>query len=508
MTYKKTLILALLLSSFAAQARGLVFDAVSLSKHKADALWFNSDNAAGLSFHPINDFNSVGFLYGLGKGNFHLMQEGSSYADLGFDTQGAVRAGKFSLWGKFSYNNITEDGAMFNTMLFNPFDERKLYGVADSVSSKWKRQAYLLEFKAGLPLSGKRLYAGLHLRYSNSIAAKQNDPRAESYKYFITLKPSLVYSSPVGAFGLNGYYSNEFERSVPSLSNSSEPQSVYILKGLGNFTKESVGSGGLNTMYYRINTFGASAQYGYEGKGLELLAEAGLLYHFTKTTQSATRPLNMGSVEVLDIKASLQALFGQKKSQKLSLYFLNRVSEGTEHTSIWGKDSGRWEVKSSAIMSVYSTLKAGASYDFFIMEGNFWRWKYHTGLAWKNKKDEYKLPKSVFSYSKAEINVALDRNFLISSSSISAGLGGGYSKSLSGKYSYSGIRSKDAPATLWYPHDLRILTSDYIRAYISAGYSGKIKKDININVSVSLAWLYAGGDLMRLSPSFSLGLLF
>lgn len=497
-----------MLSSFAAGAKGLVFDGVSLGKHKADALWLNSDNAAGLSLSPVGDFNSVGFLYGFSRGDFHLMQEGGSNSDFGFDTQGAKKAGKFRLWGRFAYNNIMEDGTRFNTMLFNPFDERKLYGVADSVYSKWKRQAYILEFKAGLPLFGKRLHAGLHLRYSNSIAAKQNDPRAESYQYFITLKPSLVYSSPFGAFGLSGYYSNEFERSVPSLSNSSEPQYVYILKGLGNFTKETVGSSGLNTMYYRINTFGASLQYGYEGGSFDVLAEGGVLYHLTKTAQSATRPLNMGSVDVLDIKAVFQALFGQKKSQKLSLCFLQRISEGTEHTSIWGTDSGLWEVKSSAVMSVYSTLNAKASYDFFIMDGPFWRWKYHASLSWKNKKDEYKLPNSVFAYSKADINIALDRNFRIASSSISAGLGGSYSKNISGKYSYSGMNSKAAPAMLWYPHDLRILTSDYIKASISAGYSSKIKKDININISASLAWLYAGADAMRLSPAFSFGLLF
>lgn len=508
MRYRKTLIIALLLSSFTAGARGLLFDGVSLSKHKADALWLNSDNAAGLSLSPVGDFNSVGFLYGFSRGDFHLMQEGGSNSDFGFDTQGAKKAGKFRLWGRFAYNNIMEDGTRFNTMLFNPFDERKLYGVADSVTSKWKRQAYILEFKAALPVLWKRLHAGLHLRYSNSIAAKQNDPRAESYQYFITLKPSLVYSSPFGAFGLSGYYSNEFERSVPSLSNSSEPQGVYILKGLGNFTKETVGSSGLNTMYYRINTFGASLQYGYEGGSFDVLAEGGVLYHLTKTAQSATRPLNMGSVDVLDIKAVFQALFGQKKSQKLSLCFLQRISEGTEHTSIWGTDSGLWEVKSSAVMSVYSTLNAKTSYDFFIMDGPFWRWKYHASLSWKNKKDEYKLPNSVFAYSKAEINMAADRNFRLGGSALSAGLEAEYSKSLSGKYSYSGMNSKAAPAMLWYPHDLRILTSDYIRVGVSAGYSGTVKKDINIYVSTSFSFLYAGKDMTRLYPSISLGLLF
>ena len=118
--------LSLTLLPFQAGAQGHLNDKAALELNKADNLWMSSDNAAGLLFQPVGAYNVVSLDYSYDSGSFHRKQSGSSLRDVNFDTQGALKVGKFQLWGRFAYNNIADNGTQFNTLLYDPFDERTI----------------------------------------------------------------------------------------------------------------------------------------------------------------------------------------------------------------------------------------------------------------------------------------------------------------------------------------------------------------------------------------------
>ena len=235
-----TLTLAVLV---AAQGKN---DRAWLDLNRVRTLWMASGNAAGLAVQAPQSFNLVEARYDREDGSWRPLQSGEHTANVQFDTQGARQIGAVRLWGHFRYNNVNEKESSFNTLLYNPYDERFLYTAADSVEGQWKKQSYEMEFKAAVPL-GERLATGLHVHYADRIAAGQIDPRAESYHYAVTVKPGLVWKTGASRIGLNGLYAHTLERSTPSISNSQQIQKVYLMRGLGNFVGEQVGGGWCST---------------------------------------------------------------------------------------------------------------------------------------------------------------------------------------------------------------------------------------------------------------------
>ena len=331
---------------------------------KEKSLWFNSSNAAGIGVKDLQVYNTADLGYRFETGSYHRMQEGSDCGTLGFNTQGAAKVGNIQLWGQFSYDNITANGTRFNTLVFNPFDERFIYNAADPVVSQWKRQVYDMEFKLSAPL-GKKIFGGVHVRYSDRIAANQHDPRAESTSYDVSVSPSLVFRvGNSSSLGVDLAYSHMLERSAPTLSNGSVLQNVYVLRGLGNFTEDMVGSGGLYTMYYTSDAFGGHIQYALDSD-LGLLVEAGGEYKPTGLRQDAVHPRDMGRANVLDLTFATQALFARGKFlHKFRLDALCRMTDGIEYSTKQVQGYGR-EVLAESILRTYRTVSASLLYNCF-----------------------------------------------------------------------------------------------------------------------------------------------
>ena len=409
------------------------------------------------------------------------MQEGSDCGTLGFNTQGAAKVGNIQLWGQFSYDNITANGTRFNTLVFNPFDERFIYNAADPVVSQWKRQVYDMEFKLSAPL-GKKIFGGVHVRYSDRIAAKQQDPRAESTSYDVSVSPSLVFRVGNGSsLGVDLAYSHMLERSAPTLSNGSVLQNVYLLRGLGNFTEDMVGSGGLYTMYYTSDAFGGHIQYALDSN-LGLLVEAGGEYKPTGLRQDAVHPRDMGRANVLDLTFATQALFARGKFlHKFRLDALCRMTDGIEYSTKQVQGSG-WEVLAESIMSTYSTVSADLVYNCFVTEGGSdgsgsgagsggsFIWDFSGKASFFAKDDRYIAPASRFSYSGMSLTAGARRRIIFRRSTLDAGLDITAMKSFGGRYEYAGARSGSVPVNEWYPHDLNVLTADYIRSGITLSW--------------------------------------
>lgn len=477
---------------FGIQARTFNFiDKTDIAQHLDKNLWFAGNNAAGISFSSLSDYNIVNSDFKYKNGDFSLMQEGKNSSVVSFDTQGAIKKGKFSLWGLFNYKLENINKSYFNTLLFNPFDERLLYNVADTVESTWNRQCYQMTFKASAPLMEDKLSLGMQVSYSDRIASKQNDPRAESYSYILDVKPSFVLK--LGKIKIGGYalYSHLLERTAPTLSNGSEIQRVYMLRGLGNFINEIVGQSGLRTMYYFINSFGGGVQFAFNAPSVQMICDIGAVVNNSITRHGAINPRMIGNVAVFEYYTSFDFLYGKRFNNKISLRVNRHSSYGTEYTTIIDKDSGNWNIVSDAVMSTYEKTSVMLLWRKYIMHGDTRRWLLETNILWKDKRDRYLLPKSWLFYDNLKFTSIVKRHFNAGGSSLD--LGGIFSlrKNILGEYVYSGSKSSSPPVRNWYTHDTKVLTSDYIRCGIDVDWTFPIKNAINFSIHSDVGTMYA-----------------
>lgn len=470
---------------------------------KVKTLWLDSGNAAGLGTAPFLVFDSADFSFDWQGGSFHQYQAPDDALRLGFDTQGSASVGKYFVWGHFNYGNSTDRGTRYNTLLYNPFDERMIYNVADTTLSDFKRQSYEMEFKLSVPF-GKRLYSGLHVSYCDRISAKQQDPRSESVSYELLVAPSLALKlRKFSTLGLDLGYARMQERANPSLSNTNQMQNVFVLKGLGNFVEDFIGSSGLRTMYYSSDSFRAGLQYALEGD-IRLFTEARYGLHLTSLREDASQPKEIGlsTMNVLNLNSKL--LFASEGVlHKLAINGLYRNTSGTEYASKAVPSVG-WQVVSKAVMSKYSTASAGLSYEAFFSEGlvrdssvsegsereaGSYRWRFGASLDFWSKNDSYVSPVSGFEYSGIGVGISAGRQFFFKASSLTLGLEAGADKSLSGSYSYQGARAESRPVKEWYPHDLAVLSSDRIRAGFKGDYIQGIRRGMSLGISLQLSYL-------------------
>ncbi len=482
---KRSLFLALLLLPLLAGAQQTAVRSQAQLDRMADQTpWFSSANAAGLTVRPVLPYNTVDFSWKHEDGALRRYPEGAHVRDLRFDTQGARKVGKVLLWGEFRYDNIADHGSSFNTVLYDPFDERFLYTVADSVASTWKKQAYDMAFKAAIPLAGEALTGGIAVRYTDKIAAKQNDPRSESYHYSVTVQPGFVLKAGTHRIGLNGLYSRTFVRATPTISNSTVIQPVFLLKGLGNFLNDVVGSNGLSTLYFRSEGFGGGLQWGWEDAGTQLLADVQARHDRSRIQESATQPRLQGTTRRLELEGKMTAVWGAGNILTLSGTYAQCT--GIEPTTVWNTAEGIWEVRAEIPQCDFRTLRIRTAYDKYIGTDP-WLWKVHADLGYDRKDDTYALPKAGFAYSNVHGKLGADRIFPAGQRmSLRVGLRAGAVKNLSGAYLYEGIHPGNAPAATWYPHDWKVLASDRLVQQMTVAWNFPAGKQSHAELSLKL----------------------
>ena len=321
------------------------------------------------------------------------------------------------------------------------------------------------------------------------------------------------------------------ERANPSLSNTNQMQNVFVLKGLGNFVDDFIGSSGLRTMYYSSDSFRAGLQYALEGD-IRLFTEARYGLHLTSLREDASQPKEIGLSTMNVLNMNSKMLFASEGVlHKLAINGLYRNTSGTEYASKAVPSVG-WQVVSKAVMSKYSTASAGLSYEAFFSEGlvrsvsegserdssvseglaregsvtdasvtdalvsegsvreaGSYRWRFGASLDFWSKNDSYVSPVSGFEYSGIGVGISAGRQFFFKASSLTLGLEAGADKSLSGSYSYQGARAESRPVKEWYPHDLAVLSSDRIRAGFKGDYIQGIRHGMSLGISLQLSYL-------------------
>lgn len=438
-----------------------------IEMNQARSLWWDSNNAAGLSVMPLDKYSIVGLDYNFEKGNFKLTQDGEKESSAGFFTNGATSVGKTQLWGTFDYRNIVEKDASFITNLYDPHRDMPYY-VADAVMSKFKKQAYDLGVKAAFPQLWGFVTPGMDLQYTTRTGAKQRDPRSVTYYLTVKANPSLLFElSGRSSLGLTFNYEYLYERSTFNRSDTEVDCPVYIMRGLGNYTSSFVsGSVGVGTFFYKGNRIGGGLQYGFNnGDGFSALVDAAYTYKVEDAFQTPTKKQTMGSTKQDLWKVSAQLLNENSENmQKLAISFLQRETEGIEY--IQELDSSfevaEWITLAKYVRSKYSFRNVGLKYDFFAKDGASYSWRAGIEGDYSHKSDEYILPASSLEAENMMLNLYVKKNIVLCNViSMHVGLNAGYNSNLKGEYNYTGAFETSGTVTEMYKNDIMYMSSDY-----------------------------------------------
>ena len=477
-----------------------------------NAPWMESNNSAGLAFRPIEMYKDLNVSYENNSGEFRLQQEANNRNNININTSGSTYLGKFLVWGSFSFQNTTEKGCNYNALMYEIEDDMPYYPIDTTQNSRWQKQKYELQAKLASPVLWDRVSFGVDLNYINKVGAKQLDPRAETYKYSIVVRPSVTVRLGKSYIGLNGSYMNGNERSVPTNMNNWVDQRIYRHKGLGESTIGKVGGNdGIKTYKFMKNEFGGGLQYGYAGES-ELLADISFLKNKTEVISNPKLPFKEGTTNRTDIQAKVTYLFGDYKSNCLWIDGQYRTTEGIESIQKLTTESNTnqyYQVISANAMCKFKNVhvKFGYDHQFGSDDARGYDWIVGAKGDFLMKSDIYYLPESKFSATTFFADVFGGKQFKFNKSSLLVKLDGGYGMGLSGNYVYTGKNASYTPVLMHYKN-----SEYYNTAYAKAG--GQVSYTINskkIGYIINLMADYIkpmGVATDRLVAKASVGLVF
>ena len=481
------------------------------------ALWFNSNNVAGMAVTPVERYSILDLGFQMESGNFKLAQEGEKESVVGFNTNGATAIGKTYLWGNFDYRNIVENDTRFLTNIYNP-DRDMPYNVADTVASKFKKQSYDLGVKVAFPQMWDFLTAGCELQYNTNTGAKQRDPRSVTYYLTVKAVPSVVFElSQKSNLGLSFNYEYLYERSTFNRSDTEINYPVFIMRGLGNYTADVVsGSVGVGTFFYKGNKLGGGLQYGFDGgNGFSALVDANYSYKVEDAFQTPTKKQTMGSTKQKAWYADLQLVDENAENMdKTHISYKERYTDGIEYIQELDQsfDVAEWITLAKYVRSKYEYKALDINYEYYIKSGSSYKWMFGANFLYSYKFDEYLLPEASFKAENDFCEVIAKRNFILGSgkSSLLAGLNLGYNENLKGDYQYSGAYSDSETVTEMYKNDIMFLSSDYLTVGGEVTYSTLVNKATSLFVKGTCQY-YSPDDSAfekRLYTSLSVGITF
>lgn len=443
-----------------------------------NAPWMESNNTAGLAFRPIEMYKDLNLSYENNSGEFRLAQDVNNRNKITANTSGSTYLGKFLVWGSFSFRNIIDKGCNMNALMYEIEDDMPYYPVDTTKNSRWQKQEYELQAKLASPVLWDMVSFGIDVRYQNKVGAKQLDPRAETFKYSVNLKPSVAVRLGQNLIGISGVYQNGYERSDPSNENNWVDQAVYLHKGLGVSKQDKVGgNSGLKNYMFSNNILGGAIQYGFYGKS-ELLADLSFEKIANNVISNPKLPYKEGSTATTDIKGKVTYLFGEHKSNNLWVSGQYRMTSGTEYAQAIKTESSTnqyWEVTTELLMSNFKRMHVSIGYDhqFGNDDPRGYDWIVGANGELLMRNEFYLDPQSIFNATTALANVFGGKQFKFKSSSLLVKLNGGYGLGLGSDYTFAG---KNTIAVDMYKKNSEYYSTSYIKAGGQVSYTINTKK--------------------------------
>lgn len=282
-TTPRRLLLATLLTGAATTHAALPDSTLLLLRH-ADAdrtanLRMGSLNPVSLRHHAVKDYGYGAVGYSWTHGGYHA-PDASGHADaIDVRLDGRRRLGAFDVAGYIAYLNSTERHRSWNSTLFLPADNP--FVLCDSVAGETSTESFRLGVAAAWN-GGGRLTAALRADMLTGSMADQTDPRPKTDATWIHLAPGAELTlTPALSLGLA--LSADIYRANTShvVINTMETHRFFLMKGVGDFQRQSSADIGSYPREYKGETFGGALTLVYEPQGkrwrnfLELRAAAG-----------------------------------------------------------------------------------------------------------------------------------------------------------------------------------------------------------------------------------------
>lgn len=474
-----------------------------------NSLWRGSSSAAGLAFRPYRIFNTLDLNYNGKYGEYRGLGEGKSSTEVSLDTEGAAYLGKFLVTGDFSFKNTFDQDALYNVLLFQLEDNMPYYPM-DGKSSGWKRQSYDLGAGLTSPVLWDRVAFGIDLEYYTKVGAKQLDPRGETYKYGLQLRPSVTVSLGESLLGLSALYADGFERSEPSNNNNWESPKIWYFRGLGESTQGKVGDNdGMKDCFWRTTRFGGALQYSWSDA---VFAELGYTFKQTDAKENPELPKRLGTAKEHALSLDAAWLFGQDKSDKLSLDALFSLTDGIEYVQKLNTAAFQqeWMVISSNAMSSYTDIRASLCYDhlFGAADPRGYDWKVGAEASFRMFDQSYISPASTSNAMRVYGGINADKQFKFKSSSLLVGVDGGYAAGLGSGYTCLSAKAYATPKAAM-ADQADWLNASYIKAGGRLDWTIQGSGKANWVLGARASWLKPTSiDKDRLAVTASFGIIF
>lgn len=495
-----------------AQERDVCPAAMEMDRNRA--IWFGSENSAGMILTPLTSYESVGASYDIEQGNWRRYSDGD-LKTLNVSAEGASKLGKGRVWGRFDYNNITAEDTKYNTIFLNMDDDMPFY-VADDILSFWKKQRYDLGMKAATPLYKGRYAFGVEASYFSESGAKQIDPRGYGYEYGLTVSPSALFVFGSHAVGL----ALDYEAGNMRMSNINNAltgsHAVYVMHGLGNYEDYIVSllsSSSLGLVFDNKKQYGASLQYSWTGDGTKLLAEVYGKMRNWDISQTPSKPKKIGTASRTMAGGSVMLTLDRGSFfSKASVSGEYRSTNGIEYLQKLNKDYSvqAWETVGKNVKSKYRNMAASLAYDIYRKRGAGYSWTAGASACWNDRNERYLLPVSEFMVGNVEGEVHGKKNFIIGGSSLLAGLSAAYTRNLSSAYSYQGAGAESCIVTDLYPNTLAYMSADRIRVGANVNWAFSISSKAMMSVKADCSYVKTNDELLdkRMVSKFAIEFIF
>ena len=429
----------------------------SLEMDKTSALWFNSTNAAGMTLTSIASFEAVDVSYNIADGNYRRYTDGNQKT-FAVSAEGSSSLGGGKVWGRFSYNNLTDRDTKFNAMFLN-LDEDNPFFVADEELSWWKKQKYELEAKASTPVLWNHVVFGVDASYYTESGAKQIDPRGYGSEYGLVVKPAALFTAGRHSFGLALDYEKGNMRMTPINNAYMNSKTAFIMHGLGNSeaTVISLVTSGVGQVFDKKNQYGGSVQYGFTDGAFKVLADFRGSMRAWEFSHTPNRPELIGSTNRMEVGGKIQLLHdGDKYLHAFVVDGSMKNTNGIEYIQVFNKDYEvqQYETVGQNVKSKYSHNEALVSYDIFRKGGESFNWTAGASVEWYCRNDRYLIPESSYNCSHIYAEGHGRKQFSLRKVALTIGAKAGYCLGMDGDYTYTGSSAKSVIVTEYFPHEL------------------------------------------------------
>jgi len=444
-------------------------------------------------------------------GALHLAQEADKKVDLYLDASGEKQVGRFRMRGSFLFKQSFENGVRYAST-FHPTRPMP-YIIADSTGGNWRKQDYVMDVDISMPVIADRLSLGVAMGLEAGRGAKKTDPRPQAGICDISVVPSMSVNAGVaGVFSAGFSYGLYRESSDLILYDSSQPQKLYLLKGLGQYTYE-VFSSSQRERKFEGHKLGGKFAWTKTMDGLVLDARGEYRNGIERVFDvDYSKPHDRGRYITHEYNATASALLERQSwGGEIALSYVGSHGSGREIIQHYesSSDVNSW-VTDSENPARYTRQEG-----IITLAANAWlkddagnkTWKFGASLDRDNTVQQYKATSSYMRQDVLYFHPSVERDIYLNSGVILLGINGELSHLLSSRLDYTVREESDTNISEGLiRHDFYLPYNRYGFS-ANAGYRWNLKNGNGLVLKGHGSYV-AGGSLCRWAAGLSLGYAF